>query len=129
MKIFRLATVICSGMIVFVNQSGAAESETNTPKNVAVESAAATSQPTTDVAAPDATAAFLGRAQQFRINIRIGLIMLLRKHFRVVEKRGRIYHCLSVILEKLLFMVMLVCRCRALILIGFTIERWPILKQ
>ena len=34
MKIFRLATVICSGMIVFMNQSGAAESETNTPKNV-----------------------------------------------------------------------------------------------
>lgn len=60
MKIFRLATVICSGMIVFMNQSGAAESETSTPKNVAVESAAATSQPTTDVAAPDATAAFFG---------------------------------------------------------------------
>lgn len=97
MKIFRLATVICSGMIVFMNQSGAAESETSTPKNVAVESAALLLNLLPTLLLQTLQLHFSGQAQQFRINIRIGLIMLLRKHFRVVEKKGRIYHCLSVI--------------------------------
>lgn len=97
MKIFRLATVICSGMIVFMNQSGAAESETSTPKNVAVESAAATSQPTTDVAAPDATAAFFGAGSAVSDKYQNWLNNAAEKTLSGCRKKGRIYHCLSVI--------------------------------
>lgn len=89
MKIFRLATVICSGMIVFMNQSGAAESETNTPKNVAVESAAATSQPTTDVAAPDATAAFFGAGSAVSDKYQNWLNNASEKTLSACRKKGK----------------------------------------